>query len=74
LTNPTAGVTQVNVEITDPLGAIQKAIFTSTGNSFELGNISEADTPAAPLPTALLLFGSGLAGLYVFGRRRLAKM
>jgi hypothetical protein len=74
LTNPTAGTTQVNVEITDPFGDIKKAIFTSTGNTFELGNISEADTPAAPLPPALLLFGSALAALYMFGRRRLARV
>jgi hypothetical protein len=72
--DPSAGSTQVNVEITDPLGDIKKAIFTSTGNTFELGNISEMDTPApTPLPPAFLLFGSALAALYLFGQRRLAK-
>ena len=71
LTNPTAGTTQVNVEITDPTGDIGKAIFTSTGNTFELGNITEFDTPApTPLPGTILLFGSGLAALLLFMRGR----
>lgn len=71
LTGAIAGTTQVNVEIDDPVGNIHKAIFTSTGNTFELGNISQTDTPApTPLPAAWLLFSTGLIGLVLMGRQK----
>lgn len=56
----------------DPNDKINKVIFSSSGNSFELDNIAVNDPPdAVPEPLTLTLFASGLAGAAFLRRRRL---
>jgi hypothetical protein len=65
------GTTQANVSIVDPLGSILSAELETTQNSFEAANFYEGRDPtSAPLPPAVLLFGSALLGLVFFARRR----
>jgi hypothetical protein len=51
---------------------INKVIFSSSGNSFEIDNIAINDPPnEVPEPLTLSLFASGLAGAAFLRRRRL---
>jgi len=65
---PANGVTNFDVDFIDPNGSLKTAVFTSTINSFEFGNLAEGNT--APLPASLPLFGAALIGLVVLARRR----
>jgi len=66
------GASQTQVEIKDSFGHIVSAQFQSSTNSFEVGGFS---TGEAPLPPALVLFGTGLLGLagFAYQRRQSAK-
>jgi hypothetical protein len=56
----------------DPNDKINKVIFSSSGNSFEIDNIAVNDPPTdVPEPLTLSLFASGLAGATFLRRRRL---
>jgi hypothetical protein len=55
----------------DPNDKINKVIFSSTGNSFEIDNIAINDPPGeVPEPLTMSLFASGLAGAAFLRRRR----
>lgn len=71
--NQTAASTNRRYYFTfDPNDKINKVIFSSSGNSFELDNIAVNDPPAdVPEPLTLSLFASGLAGAAFLRRRRL---
>jgi len=50
---------------------INKVIFSSSGNSFEIDNIAVNDPPnEVPEPLTMSLFASGLAGAALLRRRR----
>ena len=56
----------------DPNDQINKVLFSSSGNSFEIDNIAVNDPPAeVPEPLTMSLFASGLAGAALLRRRRL---
>ena len=56
----------------DPNDKINKVLFSSSENSFEIDNIAVNDPPNnVPEPLTLSLFASGLAGVTVLRRRRL---
>jgi hypothetical protein len=70
LLHPHPGASQVDVNIYDPLGTITSVTLQSTTNAFEAANFFEDPRGGtAPLPPALLLFGTALLGLVYFGRR-----
>lgn len=66
--NPPEGLatTQTDVSFSSLFGDIVSVQFVSSQNSFEVGNLSDT---ATPIPASLLLFGSGLAGLFGISRR-----
>jgi hypothetical protein len=68
ITGPIPGTTQSDVSFFDPFGQIVSAQLTSSLNAFEAANFSEGDPTTAPLPPALILFGSALVGLTLFSR------
>ena len=68
-------------QVTSGLGAALVSIvvsgfneirFSSSNNAFELSNItvSDSETPRVPLPSAILLLGSVVGGLGMFGAMR----
>jgi hypothetical protein len=68
------GNTQSDVRFKDNFGTIVSAQLSSTQNSFEAANFSEASS--TPLPASLPLFGMALLGFAVFAaarRRRAVK-
>ena len=69
LVNPVPGTTQADVIFTDELFAIKTAIFTSSGNSFEVANLQDPTNLTTPLPATLPFFASALLALFFIGRR-----
>jgi len=56
--------------VTNPSGQFRLVFSGSHGDHTIIGNLTSLSVSAVPIPAAVLLFGSGLAGIAAFARRK----